>query len=132
MPNTKGTKSIVIRKEIVPRLESSYQRFLDPDSPIISESFSAFVNRVLRNYLDKEEFVLRQFPEIEKIAIEENKVYLKDRAIKPTIEVILENKELFCINDESFNCKHVKFVFSIPESGKLHINAPSEKAKRQH
>jgi hypothetical protein len=54
-------------------------------------------------------------PFIQKIAIDQNRVILKDNKCNRIVEVLLKDRELQCLLDEKSDCVHVGFVYSLPE-----------------
>ena len=52
---------------------------------------------------------------MEKIAVDQNRVILKDNKRNRIVEVLMKNGELQCLLDERSDCVHVGFVYSLPE-----------------
>jgi hypothetical protein len=63
----------------------------------------------------KYEAFAKHIPLIEKIAVDSDRVLLKDNKCNRIIEVLLTNSELQCLLDESSHCIHVGFAYSLPE-----------------
>jgi hypothetical protein len=63
----------------------------------------------------KDEVFAKHSPFIEKIAIDQNRVILKDNKQNRIAEVLMNNGELQCLLDERSDCVHVGFVYSLPE-----------------
>ena len=63
----------------------------------------------------KDEVFAKHSPFIEKIAVDQNRVILKDNKKDRIAEVLLKNGELQCLLDERSDCVHVGFVYSLPE-----------------
>ena len=63
----------------------------------------------------KDEVFAKHSPFMEKIAIDQNRVILKDNKQNRIAEVLMNNGELQCLLDERSDCVHVGFVYSLPE-----------------
>jgi hypothetical protein len=63
----------------------------------------------------KYEAFAKHAPFIQKIAIDQNRVILKDNKCNRIVEVILKDRDLQCLLDEKSDCVHVGFVYSLPE-----------------
>lgn len=65
--------------------------------------------------LDKENIVNRS-QYISVINFQDNVLYLEDaKGRLSTVEIHLKNNTLFCQNDGSFECVHVRFAHALPE-----------------
>jgi hypothetical protein len=62
----------------------------------------------------KDEVFAKHSPFIEKIAVDQNRVILKDNKQNRIAEVLLNNGELQCLLDEIRLCS-CRFVYSLPE-----------------
>ena len=58
-------------------------------------------------------------PNISVIGVSDNILYLKEG--KKTIQIFPKNDYLYCSYDNSFDCKHIKYSFAIPEVSKLDL-----------
>jgi hypothetical protein len=64
----------------------------------------------------KDEVFAKQSPFIEKIAVDQNGVILKDNKKNRIAEVLMNKGELQCLlDDERTDCVHVGSVYSLPE-----------------
>jgi hypothetical protein len=63
----------------------------------------------------KYEAFAKHAPFIQKIAIDQNRVILKDNKCNRIVEVLLKDRDLQCLLDEKSDCVHVGFVYSLPE-----------------
>jgi hypothetical protein len=64
----------------------------------------------------KDEVFAKHSPFIEKMAVDQNRVILKDNKQNRIAEVLMNNGELQCLlDDERSDCVHVGFVYSLPE-----------------
>ncbi|MBM2851721.1 MAG: hypothetical protein HW420_268 [Candidatus Nitrosotenuis sp.] len=110
-----GFKSITV-SEVV------YDRFFDvfeknkPDLTMKGiNSFSGYVTYMLEQTMQKDKTFARYAPKLEKIAIDDDRVVLKDNIKNRIAEVTVQKGELFCQLCEEKDCVHVGFVFSLPD-----------------
>ena len=78
-------------------------------------SFSGYLTSRMEEMMIKDEVFAKHSPFIEKIAIDQDRVILKDNKRNRIVEVLLKNGELQCLLDERSDCVHVGFVYSLPE-----------------
>src|ERR671937_609204 len=78
-------------------------------------SFSGYLTSMMEEMMIKNEVFAKHSPFMEKIAIDQNRVILKDNKKNRIAEVLLKNGELQCLLDERSDCVHVGFVYSLPE-----------------
>jgi hypothetical protein len=78
-------------------------------------SFSGYLTSRMEEMMIKDEVFAKHLPFIEKIAIDQNRVILKDNKKNRIAEVLMNNGELQCLLDERSDCVHVGFVYSLPE-----------------
>jgi hypothetical protein len=78
-------------------------------------SFSGYLTSVMEEMMIKYEAFANHIPLIEKIAIDSDRVILKDNKCNRIIEVLFRNDELHCLLDESSDCIHIGFAYSLPE-----------------
>ncbi|MBI5147116.1 MAG: hypothetical protein HZA84_07870 [Thaumarchaeota archaeon] len=110
-----GFKSITVSEEV-------YDKFFDvfeknkPDLTMKGiNSFSGYVTYMLEQTMQKDKTFARYAPKLEKIAIDEDRVVLKDNIKNRIAEVTIQKGELFCQLCEEKDCVHVGFVFSLPD-----------------
>ena len=110
-----GFKSITVSEEV-------YDKFFDvfeknkPDLTMKGiNSFSGYVTYMLEQMMQKDKTFARYAPKLEKIAIDEDRVVLKDNIKNRIAEVTVQKGELFCQLCEEKDCVHVGFVFSLPD-----------------
>ena len=110
-----GFKSITVSEEV-------YDKFYDVFEKNKSElmmkgvnSFSGYVTYMLEQMMQKDKTFARYAPKIEKIAVDDDRVVLKDNIKNRIAEVAIQNGELYCMLCEEKDCFHVGFVFSLPD-----------------
>jgi predicted CopG family antitoxin len=110
-----GFKSITVSEEV-------YDKFFDVFEKNKSEltmkginSFSGYVTYMLEQTMQKDKTFARYAPKIEKVAVDDDRVVLKDNIKNRIAEVAIQKGELFCQLCEEKDCVHVGFVFSLPD-----------------
>ena len=110
-----GFKSITVSEEV-------YDRFFDvfeknkPDLTMKGiNSFSGYVTYMLEQMMQKDKTFARYAPKLEKIAIDDDRVVLKDNIKNRIAEVAIQRGELFCQLCEEKDCVHIGYVFSLPD-----------------
>ncbi|MGB8934064.1 MAG: hypothetical protein WCC17_03020 [Candidatus Nitrosopolaris sp.] len=78
-------------------------------------SFSGYLTSMMEEMMIKYEAFAKHAPFIQKIAIDQNRIILKDNKCNRIVEVLLKDRELQCLLDEKSDCVHVGFVYSLPE-----------------
>ncbi|MGH2612248.1 MAG: hypothetical protein ACRDFB_04270 [Rhabdochlamydiaceae bacterium] len=82
-----------------------------------------YVNEILLLNVEKDDFLKRYAPYIEKINVGQTLV-LRDHKINKLVEVFLKSNTLYCSHDESGDCMHIHFALAIPEIAKLKFKSP--------
>jgi hypothetical protein len=110
-----GFKSITVSEEV-------YDKFFDvfeKNKPELTmkgiNSFSGYVTYMLEQTMQKDKTFARYAPKIEKVAVDDDRVVLKDNIKNRIAEVAIQKGELFCQLCEEKDCVHVGFVFSLPD-----------------
>ncbi len=110
-----GFKSITVSEEV-------YDRFFDvfeKNKPELVmkgiNSFSGYVTYMLEQTMQKDKTFARYAPKIEKVAVDEDRVILKDNIKNRIAEVAIQKGELFCQLCEEKDCVHIGYVFSLPD-----------------
>ena len=110
MPD-KGFRSITVTEEVHKRLTSKAEKE--------KTSVSSLASHVLACYMEADEKLGRYAPLIELFGFEGNCAILRDRKSNRSIDVYMNDKELFCAFDESKNCVHVSFCQALPQVRKV-------------
>lgn len=110
-----GFKSITVSEEV-------YDKFFDVFEKNKSElvmkginSFSGYVTYMLEETMQKDKTFARYAPKIEKVAVDDDRVVLKDNIKNRIAEVAIQKGESFCQLCEQKDCVHVGYVFSLPD-----------------
>ncbi|MGD1837728.1 MAG: hypothetical protein ACPKPY_06685 [Nitrososphaeraceae archaeon] len=119
MPTSPKSRTIGLRVSLTEKLKKKHKDELKKSPTKTNKDFGGYVNDLLANLLERDDFLNSYNPNISVIDISNNILYLKDG--KRTIEIFPKNNELYCSYDDSFDCKHIKYSFAIPEVSKLDL-----------
>lgn len=119
-----GWKTVSLRTVILDRLQQKWEREKQYRSDI-NEKFNGFVNDLLGDILDKDEFLQRYAPMLSLEGYSYNCLYIKDAKRQVTAEIYRYDNKIKCTLDESFDCEHVRFALAIPEVAKLGLKKPA-------
>ena len=110
-----GFKSITVSENVYRKFFEVYEKNRKDLELRGVTSFSGYLTSMMEEMMIKYEASAKHVPLIEKIAIDSDRLVLKDNKRNRIIEVILRNGELQCLLDESSHCIHVGFAYSLPE-----------------
>ena len=116
-----GFKTITVKEHVFNKYYDLYKKAKKKDRKLIKEdtSFSGFVTTMMQETMAKYEAFAKHAPFLEKFAIEQDRVIIKDNKRDRIAEVIVRNGELQCLLDEKTDCIHIGFVYSLPEIYKV-------------
>ena len=110
-----GFKSITVSENVYKKFFEVYEKNKKGLELKGITSFSGYLTSMMGEMMIKDEVFAKHSPFMEKIAIDQNRVILKDNKKNRIAEVLLKNGELQCLLDERSDCVHVGFVYSLPE-----------------
>ena len=110
-----GFKSITVSENVYKKFFEVYEKNKKGLELKGIMSFSGYLTSRMEEMMIKDEVFAKHLPFIEKIAIDQNRVILKDNKKNRIAEVLMNNGELQCLLDERSDCVHVGFVYSLPE-----------------
>ena len=110
-----GYKSITVSENVYKKFFEVYEKNRKGLELKGIMSFSGYLTSRMEEMMIKDEVFAKHSPFIEKIAVDQNRVILKDNKQNRIAEVLLNNGELQCLLDERSDCVHVGFVYSLPE-----------------
>ena len=110
-----GYKSITVSENVYKKFFEVYEKNKKGLELKGIGSFSGYLTSMMDEMMIKDEVFAKHSPFIEKIAIDQDRVILKDNKRNRIVEVLLKNGELQCFLDERQDCVHVGFVYSLPE-----------------
>jgi hypothetical protein len=110
-----GYKSITVSENVYKKFFEVYEKNREGLEFKGISSFSGYLTSRMEEMMIKDELFAKHSPFIEKIAVDENRVILKDNKKDRIAEVLMNNGELQCLLDERSDCVHVGFVYSLPE-----------------
>ncbi len=124
MPNPKGYKNIPIKPRVLQRLQQKWEKEKTL-LPQINKTFGGFVNDLLEDVLDKDEFLQVYAPYLSLEGYSYNCLYIKDTKRQATAEIWRHDNKIKCTLCNSFDCEHVHFALAIPEVAKLGLKKPA-------
>ncbi|QLH09494.1 MULTISPECIES: hypothetical protein [Candidatus Nitrosotenuis] len=110
-----GFKSITVSEQVYDKFYDVFEKNKTDLTMKGINSFSGYVTYMLEEMMQKDKTFARYAPKLEKIAIDEDRVVLKDNIKNRIAEVTVQKGELFCQLCEEKDCVHVGFVFSLPD-----------------
>lgn len=119
-----GWRTVSLRTAILDRLQQKWGREKQYRSDI-NEKFNGFVNDLLTDVLDKDEFLQRYAPMLSLEGYSYNCLYIKDEKRQATAEIYRYDNKIKCTLCDSFDCEHVHFALAIPEVAKLGLKKPA-------
>lgn len=125
MPLAKGSKNGTIRVGLLPKLEKKHKEQL-LIRPTTEKTLIGYVNELIASVLKKDEFLKIYFPGISAIGILDNKLYLRDKELDKSICVFPRNGKLYCDTDHTFECKHINYIFALPEIAYLKLGSENQ------
>jgi hypothetical protein len=110
-----GFKSITVSENVYKKFFEVYEKNKKGLELKGVTSFSGYLTSRMEEMMIKDEVFAKHSPLVEKIAVDQNRVILKDNKRNRIVEVLMKNGELQCLLDERSDCVHVGFVYSLPE-----------------
>ena len=110
-----GFKSITVSENVYKKFFGVYEKNKKGLELKGVTSFSGYLTSKMEEMMIKDEVFAKHSPLVEKIAVDQNRVILKDNKRNRIVEVLMKNGELQCLLDERSDCVHVGFVYSLPE-----------------
>jgi len=114
MPKS-GFKSITVSEYVYRKFFDVYEKSKKDLEMKGITSFSGYLTSMMEELMQKYEVFAKYAPMMEKIAVDDNRVVVKDNRKNRIAEVQIKNGELYCMLDEKNDCVHVGFVYSLPE-----------------
>jgi hypothetical protein len=111
-----GFKSITVSENVYKKFFEIYEKNKKELELKGITSFSGYLTSMMEEMMIKYEAFAKHAPFMEKLAIDQNRVIVKDNKRNRIAEVLLKNGELQCLLDERSDCVHVGFVYSLPET----------------
>jgi hypothetical protein len=109
--------------DLIPKLRAKWEVTKTRD-PKTNQEFGGFVNDLLEDVLDKDEFLQVYAPYLSLEGYSYNCLYIKDEKRHATAEIFRYNNKIKCTLCNSFDCEHVHFALAIPEVAKLGLKKP--------
>ena len=110
-----GFKSITVSEHVYRKFFDVYEKSKKDLEMKGITSFSGYLTSMMEEMMQKHEVFAKYAPMMEKLAVDDNRVVVKDNKKNRIAEVQIKNGELYCMLDEKTDCIHVGFVYSLPE-----------------
>ncbi len=110
-----GFKSITVSEEVYDKFFGVFEKSKPELMMKGVNSFSGYVTYMLEQMMQKDKTFAKYAPKIEKVAVDDDRVILKDNIKNRIAEVAVQKGELFCQLCEEKDCVHIGFVFSLPD-----------------
>lgn len=114
MPNP-GFKSITVSEHVYRKFFEVYEKNKKELELRGISSFSGYVTSMMEELMLKHEIFAKHAPMMDKIAIDDNRIIIKDNKKDRIAEVQVKGGDLYCMLDEENDCVHVGFAYSLPE-----------------
>ncbi len=124
MPRSNSAELITLRVNIVKELRSKWKRERERN-PYINEHFGGFVNELLHEILEKDEFLRHYAPFLSEEGCTRDTLYIKDYKENKITEIHFHDEKLHCSLCESSSCFHIQFAMATPRVAKLNIKNQS-------
>lgn len=120
MPRSNSAELITLRVSIVKELRNKWRRERERN-PYVNEHFGGFVNELLHDILEKDEFLRHYAPFLSEEGCTRDTLYIKDFKENKTAEVRISENKLHCSLCNSFACFHIQFAMATPRVAKLNL-----------
>ena len=110
-----GFKSITISESVYNRFYEVFNKNKQELARKGVNSFAGYVTYLLEDMMQKDKIFARHAPKLEKVAVDDDRVVIKDNIKNRIAEVAVQNGELYCLLCEEKDCFHIGFVFSLPD-----------------
>lgn len=110
-----GFKSITVSEEVYDRFYQVYSKGKGDLSKKGVNSFAGYITYMLEEVMQKDKTFARYAPKLEKIAVDDDRVILKDNIKNRIVEISFPKGEPYCLLCEEKSCVHVGFAFSLPD-----------------
>ena len=135
MPRSNAAELITLRVNIVKELRNKWKKERERN-PYVNEHFGGFVNELLHDILEKDEFLRHYAPFLSEEGCTRDTLYIKDFKENKITEIHLSENKLHWSLCNSFACFHIQFAMATPRVAKLNleletIDADIEEAGQQ-
>lgn len=122
MPRSNSAELITLRVNIVKELREKWKRERERN-PFVNEHFGGFVNELLHDILEKDEFLKHYAPFLSEEGCTRDTLYIKDYKENRVTEIHFNDNKLYCTLCNSFDCFHIQFAMATPRVAKLNIES---------
>jgi hypothetical protein len=111
-----GFTAITIKDELYKKLSEKLEN--EYNDKKVRPSLASYISGILWHIIERDE-ILRCYGFLEKLAVEQDRVFIKDNKRNEIAELVLKDGKLYCKLDKGFNCVHIGFAWSILEVYKI-------------
>ncbi len=122
MPRSNQSELITLRVNVVKALRNKWVEERKRN-PYTNEHFGGFVNELLHDLLEKDEFLRHYAPFLSEEGCTRDTLYIKDFKENKTVEIHLHDGKLYCSLCQSFSCFHIQFAIATPRVAKLNVES---------
>jgi hypothetical protein len=120
MPRSNAAELITLRVNVVKALREKWKKEREKN-PYTNEHFGGFVNELLHDILEKDEFLRHYAPFLSEEGCTRDTLYIKDFKQNKVAEIHFNEGKLYCSLCDSFSCFHIQFAMATPKVAKLNI-----------
>ncbi|HEU5119520.1 MAG TPA: hypothetical protein VFT71_00915 [Candidatus Nitrosocosmicus sp.] len=121
MPRSNSSELVTLRVKVVRTLREKWKKELEKN-PFANEHFGGFVNELLYDLIEKDEFLKNYAPFLSEEGCTKDILYIKDIKENKTAEIKLNgDNKLFCSLCKSSCCFHIQFAMATSKIAKLNI-----------
>ena len=121
MPRSNSSELVTLRVKVVRALREKWKKELEKN-PFANEHFGGFVNELLYDIIEKDEFLKNYAPFLSEEGCTKDILYIKDFKENKTAEIKLNgDNKLFCPLCKSSCCFHIQFAMATSKIAKLNI-----------
>lgn len=122
MPRSNAAELITLRVNVVKALRDKWKKEREKN-PYTNEHFGGFVNELLHDILEKDEFLRHYAPFLSEEGCTRETLYIKDFKQNKIAEIHFNDGKLYCSICESISCLHIQFAMATPRVAKLNITS---------
>lgn len=121
MPRSNSSELVTLRVKVVKALREKWKKELEKN-PFANEHFGGFVNELLYDIIEKDEFLKNYAPFLSEEGCTKDILYIKDYKENKTAQIKLKgDNKLSCSLCKSYSCFHIQFAMATSKISKLNI-----------
>lgn len=128
MPSSEKTRNITIHVDLIDRIDTHHIDYQIKNKDAIR--FSTYVNKLIEQALDREEFLARTAPNMTFVGVIEDVMHIRDEKKNRTFQVKKQGRRVKCLEDDDSCCDHAIYAMCSPEVTKLFKDMEDEVGKK--